>query len=107
MATVAKRKKKLVLSREVKAFAKERRLTPHLPKIIEVLHELFGDATKVNVAVHHDPEIADLSWLLFEVQVPWKTTEQILQGERDWNRATAAVCPKPLLTEFVLLLRRR
>lgn len=107
MATVVKRKKKLALSPEVKAFAKERGLTAYLPKIMDLLHELFSDATKLNVAVHHDPEIADLSWLLFEVEVPWKTTEQILQGERDWNRATAAVCPKPLLMEFVLLLRRR
>jgi len=106
MATVAKRKNKLVLSREVKAFAKERGLTPYLPKIIDVLRELFADATKLHVEVHHDPEIAGLSWLLFEVEVPWETTEQAMKAYKAWNRATEAVCPKPLMMEVTLLIRR-
>ncbi|GEM_PF-6246127 len=107
MATVAKRKKKLVLSREVMAFAKERGLTPYLPKLVDILHDLFADATRLSVEVHHDPEIANLSWLLFEVDVPWPTTEQAMQANTAWYRATEVVCPKPLLMEFVLLIRRR
>jgi hypothetical protein len=106
MATVAKRKKKLVLSREVKAFAKERGLTPYLPKIMDVLRELFADARCWKVKVHIDPEIADLRWLLLEVEVPWKTGEQAMQAYRAWNRATEAVCPKPLMMEVTLLIRR-
>ena len=107
MATVAKRTKKLVLTKEVKAFAKERGLTPYLPKIIDVLLALFAEATSLSVEVHHDPEIANLSWLLFEVDVPWKTSEEAMQAYKAWYRATDAVCPKPLLMEFSLLIRRR
>jgi hypothetical protein len=107
MATVTKRKKKLRLSREVKAFAKERGLTPYLPAIIDVTHNLFADATRMTVEVHHDPEIANLSSLLFEIEVPWKTSVQAMQGYSAWHRATSAVCPRPLLTEIILLIRRR
>jgi hypothetical protein len=106
MATVAKRKKKLVLSREVKAFAKKRGLTPYLPKIVDVLRDLFADARRWTVEVHIDPEIANLSWLLFKVEVPWKTGEQAMQAYRAWNRAMEAVCPKPLMMEVTLLIRR-
>ncbi|MCI0681253.1 MAG: hypothetical protein L0Y71_04045 [Gemmataceae bacterium] len=107
MPTVAKRKKRLILSREVKAFAKERGLTPYLPKLVEVLHSICADATRMGAEVHHDPEIAGLSWLLFEVEVPWKTSAQAMQANKAWYRATAEACPKPLLMEFTLLIRRR
>ena len=60
MAVTAKRKRKLVLSKEVKAFAKERGLTPYLPAILEVLQRVFADATKMSAEIHEDPEVENL-----------------------------------------------
>lgn len=106
MATVAKRKKKLVLSREVKAFAKERGLTPYLPAIVEVFHRVFKDATKMSVEVDYDPEIANLHHLLFYAVVRWPDSEQAHAARQAWYDGTAAVCPRPLLTDLRLSIDR-
>ena len=105
MATVAKRKKKLMLSREVKAFAKERGLTPYLSAIVEVFHRVFKDAKKMSVEV--DPEIANLHHLLFRAVVPWRTFEEAYAARIAWHRGTEAVCPKQLLTDLRLSIDRR
>ncbi len=107
MATLAKRQPKVTLSREVKAFARERGLMPHLPAILDVLCRVFSDANRIVAEVHEDPEIADLRWLLFEVEVPWKNSKRALQAREEWHDALAALCPAPLLNEMILLVRRR
>jgi hypothetical protein len=106
MATVAKRKKKLVLSREVKAFAKERGLEPYLPAILEILHRVFADAKKITAQIDDDPEEAGLRDILFEAVVPW-TKEQWRAGMKAWYRETAAACPAPLRHLFCLITYRR
>src|SRR5262245_52059182 len=101
MATVAKRKKKLVLSREVKAFAKERGLTPYLPAILDVLHQVFTDATRMSAEIHEDPEVENLRWIVFDVQVPC-TLAQLNALTDQWYRESAAACPPTLYGEFGL-----
>ncbi|MCI0684828.1 MAG: hypothetical protein L0Y71_22250 [Gemmataceae bacterium] len=101
MATVAKRKKKLVLSREVKAFAKERGLAPYLPGILDVLHRVFADATKMSAEVHEDPEVENLRWIVFDVEVPC-TLDRLNELTDDWYRSTPTVCPMTLHGEFGL-----
>lgn len=96
---------KLVLPAEVQAFAQERGLTPYLPGILEVVGRVFGDAADISVSVHHDPEVADWSWILFEVQVSW-SKEQWRTGMKAWYKETAAICPTTLLSEFSLITYR-
>lgn len=107
MAAIAKRKQKLVLSREVKAFAQEHGLTPYLPAIVDVFLRIFKDAKKMSVEVDDDPEIAGLRHLLFAVQVPWRTFEHADAARTAWYRGTDAVCPKQLLTDLRLSIDRR
>lgn len=107
MAAIAKRKQKLVLSREVKAFAQERGLTPYLPAIVDVFLRIFKDAKKVSVEVDFDPEIANLRHLAFTAVVRWRTFNQSEIAWRAWHDGTAAVCPKPLLTDLRLWIERR
>ena len=107
MATVAKRKKKLVLSREVKAFAKERGLTPYLPRIVDVLQDIFADAAGTRVEVHQDPEVAELRWLLFGVEVPWETSNQALHAKHQWYDSLHEFCPASVREEVILMVRRR
>lgn len=107
MATVAKRKKKLVLSREVKAFAKERGLTPYLPDIVEVFQRIFKDATKVSVEVDYDLEVANLRHLLFRAVVAWHESMPAHAARQAWYDGTAAVCPQRLLTDLRLAIDQR
>jgi len=106
MATVAKRTKKLVLTKEVKAFAKERGLEPYLPAILDVLQRVFADANRMKVGLHEDPEAADLRWILFEVEVPW-SKEQWRAGMKAWYRESAAACPSPNLCMISVIAYRR
>jgi len=101
MATVAKRRKKLVLSREVKAFAKERGLEPYLPAILDVLQQVFADATKMSAEIHEDSEVENLRWIVFDVEVPC-TLQRLNELTDAWYRESAAVCPPTLFGEFGL-----
>jgi hypothetical protein len=107
MPSTAAKPVRLTIPAEVHAFAQERGLGPHLPGIFEVLHRVFADATRIRVELHQDPEIPDLRWILFEPEVPWETSEESLQATAAWHDGTGAVCPKPLLSEFALVVRRR
>jgi hypothetical protein len=97
----------LTMPPEVQVFARKRGLEPYLPGIVEVFLRIFDEGRKRSVMVHHDPEVEGLSWLLFEVEVPWPTFEQARQADIEWYQETAALCPAPLLCEFSLIIRRR
>jgi len=75
--------------------------------MVEVFLRIFGEARKRSVVVHLDPEVEGLSWILFEVEVPWTTFEQARQADLEWYQETAALCPAPLLCNFSLIIRRR
>lgn len=107
MATIAKRKKRLALSREVKAFAKERGLEPYLPAIVGVFHRIFKDATKASVAVDYDPEEANLRHLLFRAVIAWQESTPAHAARQAWYDGTAAVCPQRLLTDLRLAIDQR
>lgn len=106
MPTAATKPARLTIPPEARAFADERGLTPYLPGVLDVLHRVFGDATRMTVEVHEDPEEAGLRSLIFEVDVPW-SQEQWRTGMKAWRRETAALCPAALLTEFSLITYRR
>ena len=105
MATVAKRRKKLALSREVKAFAKERGLTPCLPAILDVLDRVFSDATRMSAEIHEDPEVENLRWIVFDVEVPC-TLNRLNELTDRWYRESAKACPSALYGEFGLAVHR-
>lgn len=107
MQTAATRNKTLKLSRDVLDFARDRGLTAFLPALKEALQRVFPDAVRIGAEVHEDPETAGLRWILFEPEVPWETTEQALRATNEWHNAVEAVCPKPLLSQLSLIVRRR
>jgi hypothetical protein len=105
MQTSVSRTAKLIIPADVQAFAEERGLAPYLPKVVEILHRVFAEATQLAVEVHDDPEIADLRWIVFDVDVPW-SKQQWREGMKAWHRETRAVCPAPLMPTFCLIAHR-
>lgn len=97
----------LEVSPEVHRYVRERELEPYFPALVAILRRLFADATRFDVEVHHDPEIEGLSWLLFEVEVPWDSFEQVQTALDIWHRETFALCPATLITAFTLSVWRR
>src|SRR4051794_27718912 len=97
----------LEVSPEVHRYVRARGLEPYFAALVAILRRLFADATRFDVEVHHDPEIEGLSWLLFEVEVPWDSFEQVRTALDVWYRDTAALCPAPLITTFTLSVWRR
>lgn len=107
MSTFVARKKKLVLSREVMAFANERGLTPYLPAVVRVFQRVFMDAKKLSVEVDYDPDVAGLRHLLFRAVVAWPESEPAHAARQAWYDGTAAACPQQLLTDIRLSIDQR
>lgn len=106
MSAITTAPQNLVLPPDVLAFAHERGLAPYLPDVLEALHRIFAEASKLMVELHDDPEEAGLRCILFEVEVPW-SKEQWRAGMKMWHQETASVCPAPVRCSFSLIAYRR
>jgi hypothetical protein len=107
MSSTSKTAGRLSIPPEVQADVARRGLGPYLPALGEILQRIFADASKMGVEVHEDPEIADLSWIVFTVEGPWKSFEEENALRKQWYHETAVVCPKHLLCDFALHLNAR
>src|SRR5262245_28675096 len=96
----------LVISPEVVAFARERKVDQYLAPILDLFRRLFGDARKLAVGLHDDPEIAGLRSIVFEVEVPWPNYSQARDAYRAWHDGLFAVFPSQHLCDIALLIHR-
>jgi len=107
MSAVTTTAAKLTIPPGVREFVRERGLEPYFPKLVEILEQLFADATNMSAEIHYDPEIEGLHWLLFDVEVPWDSYEPIRKAKDSWYDQVFAFCPPLLITEFSLSVWRR
>lgn len=98
---------RLVVREDVREFAQQRGLVPHLPALVEATEEVFAGANHLSVSVHDDPDVPDLRWLIFRAEVPWADPARARAARDKWYARTAAVCPGPLLTLVGLDIDRR
>ena len=105
MSAITIAPKKLVLPPDVQAFAHERGLAPYLLGILNVLHRVFADATRMTAEIHEDPEVENLRWIVFDVEVPC-TLDRLNELTDDWYRSTPNACPTTLFGEFGLAAHR-
>jgi hypothetical protein len=97
---------RLVIPPEVLAFARDRKVDQHLGPIIDLFHRLFGDARKLAVGLHDDPEIAGLRSIVFEVEVAWPNYSQARDAYRAWHDGLFAIFPLPHLCDIALIIHR-
>jgi hypothetical protein len=106
MAATTKPTVSLTISPEVPDDARRRGLDC-FPALIEIAQRVFAEADSITVFVEFDPEIAELSSIVFKVVGGWQTFETENGLRKQWYRETEAVCPKSLLCEFALHLYSR
>lgn len=102
MAATTKTPAPLTVSPEVLDDARRRGLDQCMSQLVEVAQRVFAEAKSITVDVELDPEIADLSWIVFTVEGPFAAFEQQRRLRQQWYDETAAVCPKHLLGELAL-----
>ena len=84
---------------EVVAFAREQGVEKYLPDLIELARQVYPSATRFDVFVEDDPEIANDRHIVFELDVPL-TVEQALEADRRWRDGLFRICPAPFVCVF-------
>lgn len=86
---------------EVVAFAREQGVENYLTPLIEWARQVYPNATRFDVFIEDDPEIANDRHIIFELDVPLDV-EQALEADRRWGEGLFRICPAPLVCIFRL-----
>jgi hypothetical protein len=92
-----------IVPAQVLAFAREQGVEQCLPALIELSHRVFPAASRFEVLLEGDPEIADDWHIVFRLAVPLDVP-QSLEADRRWIEGLSRLCPKPLVCVFRLSL---
>jgi hypothetical protein len=79
---------------EVVAFAREQGVEQYLAPLIELTRQVYPSATRFDVFVEDDPEIANDRHIVFELDAPL-TVEQSLQADNRWGEGWLRIEPYP------------
>jgi hypothetical protein len=88
---------------EVLAFAREQGVEQCLLALIGLSQRVFPEASRFEILLEGDPEIADDWHIVFRLAVPLDVP-QSLAADRQWIEGLNRVCPKPLVCVFRLSL---
>jgi hypothetical protein len=69
-----------VIPADVVAYATEKGLADSLLPHLEITRRVFPSARRLAVYLEDDPEIADLKFIVYEVEVPGLTVDQALEA---------------------------
>lgn len=89
---------------EVVELAAEERVEEYLPKVIEMTRRLFPSASRFEVLLDEDPEIADDRHILMSVGIHGSMSDAV-NGRWQWCDGLGACCPAPLTCVFRIRLR--
>lgn len=76
----------------------EQFLLPHL----EMTKRHFPSARRIRVILEEDPEIANLSYIVFWVEAEGLQPSQAVDAHHAWVRDSLKYCPPPIDSPFVL-----
>jgi hypothetical protein len=91
-------------SDEVLAYAKAYGVESCLEPMLAVTRHLFPSANWIKVYIEPDPEIRDMRYLVFDVQVAGLSLDDSRQADREWDKALSACLPRPIVCAIVLRL---
>jgi hypothetical protein len=92
-----------IIPEDVVAFAREQGVEQYLPELVALSQRTFPVATRFEVFLEEDPEIADDRHIVFRLAVPLDVP-QSMAADRQWIEGLYRVCPKPLVCVFRLSL---
>src|SRR5689334_15406000 len=84
---------------EVATFAREQGVEQYVRGLVALSQRTFPSATRFEVLLDEDPEIADDRHILFRLAVPLDVP-QSLAADRQWIEGLYQLCPKPLVCVF-------
>jgi hypothetical protein len=90
---------------DVLAYATKFNVAAHLEPLRQVTLRQFPTARSLRVYLEVDPEIRDLTFLVFEVSVPRQDVPHYVAAKRQWHDAFYGRLPRPRQCPFVLSLR--
>jgi hypothetical protein len=88
-------------------FVRERKAEQTLEELAELTSQVFSDARHICADLHHDPDVADIQWVLIRVEVPWADGERARGARDEWYTRTAAAYSSAVLGDFGLEIDRR
>ena len=89
---------------DVLAFAAERGVTEYLGPLYDLAKTCF-DGTDVGIKLESDGEIADMSWIAFEVAVSDWNLDRFRAAYDRWIAGFIEACPSDDSIHFVLGMR--
>src|SRR4051794_17477627 len=89
---------------DVVAYAAKFNLADYLEPLRELTLRHFPTAVSFRVYLDPDPEIRDLTFLIFEVTVPERDVPNWLEMRRAWSMDFHSILPRPYQCPFVLNL---
>jgi hypothetical protein len=91
-------------SPDVDAYAASQQVDQYLMPLWEATRRIFPTANWVKVHVDKDPEIRDLRWIVFDVQVKGLSRTEAVAVNRQWIQELLRCCPTTKAHHFTLLL---
>src|SRR5438105_15273334 len=89
-------------TQEVSDFAAEQGVGQYLPAVLEMTRRLFPTARRLAVRLEADWEIADQSYIVFEVEVVGWDVPQAVTARREWICELRRCCLPTRPGPFVL-----
>lgn len=80
------------ISADVLAFAAEHGVADYLAALLEMTRRIFPTAP-IRTLVEEDAEIADMRYILLEVDVAGLDVDQLVEAQHQWSTGLFAYCP--------------
>jgi hypothetical protein len=86
---------------DVLTFAEQEGVTDYLTRLVDLTREVYPTASRFDVLVEDDPEIANDRHIVFELDVPIGVP-QAREADQSWHEGFLRLCPAPLAWVFRL-----
>ncbi len=93
-------------SADVLTYAAEHGVAEYLEPLLEATRRLFPTAVGLRVFLEKDPELRDVTFLIFEARVPRADIPDYLEARHRWGAELRRICPSHLAITFTLSLLR-
>jgi hypothetical protein len=90
-----------IIAPEVRAFAAEKGVAPHLPVVVELARRAFPSSPLL-VTVGQDAEDESHRYIALDVEVGGLDAEEPLAGQQVWSSGLFTACPARCAVYFVL-----